>query len=392
MGVFCSGARLSSLAAGKRYSAALATAGLLMCSASILAATAGPAVADTSPYSAACTANYLGSFTATGVVTTGTLSSKPVAPGGGETLNGYGLTATLPASVVNDALGEGITSLSGTVATSIDATNISPANTPETLSASTGKLVENTPATVTTTPLTTAPAFTGAAASGVVHVTQDASLTVTFPVTVDGFPVTITATCTATPTDIDTADIVSPAAPHITSAASDTVTASSPFSYEITTTGEPTPAISVTSGSALPTGVTLTDHGNGTATLAAASSITPGQYTFTLQAANGVSPNATQLFTLTADQAPSFTSPAKVTFTAGKQHTFTVRTEGYPVAQISKSGELPKGLKFQPQSNGTAVLSGVAAKSAKGQTFRIVLTASNGIGKAARQVLVIQVK
>ncbi len=45
--------------------------------------------------------------------------------------------------------------------------------------------------------------------------------------------------------------------------------------------------------------MTLTDNGNGTATLSGSSSVAPGVYTFTIQAANGVGPNATQLFTLT---------------------------------------------------------------------------------------------
>jgi hypothetical protein len=181
-------------------------------------------------------------------------------------------------------------------------------------------------------------------------------------------------------------------APQITSVASDTVMAKTPFSYPITTTGLPTPAITVAAGSTLPSGVTLTDNGDGTATLASAAAITPGRYTFTLQAANGVSPDATQPFTLTANQAPAFTSPAKVTFTAGKRHTFTIRTKGFPVAHITKVGKLPKGLKFLAKSNGTAILSGIAAHSTKGHTFRIVLTASNGIGTAARQVLIIRVK
>jgi hypothetical protein len=391
MGAFGIGARLSSMV-GKRRSAAMATAGLLICSASVLAATAAPTVADTLHYFASCKSSVLGNFVATGIVTTGTLSSNPVAPGGGETLNGYGISATLPASAVNAALGQGITSLTGTITTSIDATNISPASTPETLDAATGTLVANTPATVTTTPLATAPTFTGAAASGVVYVAQDSHLTVEFSVKVDGVPVTVTAMCTTGNTiNIYTAAIVSPTAPQITSAASDTVLANGPFSYNITTTGTPIPAISVASGSTLPSGVTLTDNGNRSATLASTASITPGRYTFTLQAANGVSADATQLFTLTADQAPSFTSPARVTFRAGVRHIFTVRTAGYPVARISKSGKLPRGLKFQVRSNGTAVLSGVAAHSTKG-TFRIVLTASNGIGTAARQVLIIRVK
>ena len=89
-----------------------------------------------------------------------------------------------------------------------------------------------------------------------------------------------------------------PIAPAFTSAASDTVPAGTAFAFSVTTTGSPTPSITLATGSSLPPGVTLTDNGNGTATLAGTSSVPAGDYTFTIQAANGVSPNATQAFAL----------------------------------------------------------------------------------------------
>ena len=93
------------------------------------------------------------------------------------------------------------------------------------------------------------------------------------------------------------------AAPAITSAAS-YAAPGSPFTFKVTTTGVPTPAISLASGSSLPTGVSLTDDGDGTATLAGASMAAPGVYTFTIQAANGITPDATQPFTLTVGDVP----------------------------------------------------------------------------------------
>lgn len=78
----------------------------------------------------------------------------------------------------------------------------------------------------------------------------------------------------------------------------------------MTTTGTPTRAISLASGSTLPSGVTLTDNGNGTATLVGTSSVAAGVYDFTIQAANGVSPNATQPFVLTVT---STTTPQPTT-------------------------------------------------------------------------------
>jgi hypothetical protein len=93
-----------------------------------------------------------------------------------------------------------------------------------------------------------------------------------------------------------------PTAPAFASGASDTVPSGTAFSYSVTTTGTPTPAISLASGSTLPGGVTLTDNGNGTATLAGTSSVAAGAYTFSIQAVNGVTPNATKVFALTITQ------------------------------------------------------------------------------------------
>jgi hypothetical protein len=93
------------------------------------------------------------------------------------------------------------------------------------------------------------------------------------------------------------------AATAITSAASYDDTGG-PFTFTVTTSGIPTPAISLASGSSLPTGVSMTDNENGTATLAGTSAAAPGIYTFTIQAANGINPAATQSFTLTVGDLP----------------------------------------------------------------------------------------
>ena len=58
-------------------------------------------------------------------------------------------------------------------------------------------------------------------------------------------------------------------------------------------------------GTGLPTGVSFTDNGDGTATLAGTPAAgTNGTYTFTIDATNGFAPDATQTFTLTVDGAP----------------------------------------------------------------------------------------
>src|SRR5271166_3328531 len=89
-------------------------------------------------------------------------------------------------------------------------------------------------------------------------------------------------------------------APAITSADDDAFTVGQFGSFTITTTGYPTPAITETGS--LPTGVTFTDNGNGTATLAGTPQEgTLGTYPLTLTAAIGISPSATQSFTLTVN-------------------------------------------------------------------------------------------
>jgi len=68
--------------------------------------------------------------------------------------------------------------------------------------------------------------------------------------------------------------------------------------FQVTTTGSPTPAITVTG--ALPSGLTFLDLGDGTAALSGiAAEGTAGAYPLTITAANGVPPDATQPFTLT---------------------------------------------------------------------------------------------
>ena len=89
-----------------------------------------------------------------------------------------------------------------------------------------------------------------------------------------------------------------PSAPAITSAAAAGFAAGEHGSFTVTASGVPTPSISDNEAS-LPAGVTFTDNGDGSATLAGTPGVTAaGVYALTLTASNGVSPDATQTFTL----------------------------------------------------------------------------------------------
>ena len=85
-------------------------------------------------------------------------------------------------------------------------------------------------------------------------------------------------------------------APAITSAASQSFALGIASTFTVKTTGFPTAALTETG--ALPTGVTFVDNGNGTATITRTATATAGTTSLTINAANGVTPIATQPFTL----------------------------------------------------------------------------------------------
>jgi RHS repeat-associated protein len=188
---------------------------------------------------------------------------------------------------------------------------------------------------------------------------------------------------TAGSTYSDTLHIPSQVKPSITSTASTTFTVGTSGSFTVTTTGVPTATLSE-SGS-LPGGVTFTANGNGTATLAGTPAAgSGGTYGITITAGNGVSPNATQSFTLTVDQAPTITSASSTTFKVGTAGTFTLITTGFPNSTLSETGALPGGVTFTANGNGTAALAGTPA-AGSGGTYGITITAGNGVSPNATQ-------
>ena len=137
--------------------------------------------------------------------------------------------------------------------------------------------------------------------------------------------------------------------------------------------GVPTPTLSETG--ALPTGLTFTNNGNGTATLSGTLATgTAGAYKITVTAHNGVGTDASQTFTLTVDQPPSITSAANATFSVGTQGSFNVIAAGFPTPTLSESGTLPAGVTFNPASN---ILSGTPKASGN---FNLTFAAHNGVG------------
>ncbi|MGB1464963.1 MAG: Ig-like domain-containing protein [Alcanivorax nanhaiticus] len=91
--------------------------------------------------------------------------------------------------------------------------------------------------------------------------------------------------------------------PSITSSAYTTFQQGQPGSFTVTANGYPAPTFSLTSGS-LPSGITLSSSG----ILSGTPSNSTGSYSLGITASNGVSPNASQNFTLTVNRPPTATA------------------------------------------------------------------------------------
>jgi len=201
------------------------------------------------------------------------------------------------------------------------------------------------------------------------------------------YPISIKAANGILPDATQSFTLTVNSAPAITSASSTTLKVGTAGSFTVTTGSAYPTAETLSHTGSLPSGVAFTDNGDGTATLAGTPAAgTGGAYSITISASNGVSPDASQNFTLTVDEAPSITSANHVTFDAGTFSSFTVTTGScYPaITSIGETGSLPSGLTFTDNGDGTATLSGNASTAAGGD-FPITITASNGISPDATQ-------
>ncbi|HSS18996.1 MAG TPA: DUF4214 domain-containing protein [Pyrinomonadaceae bacterium] len=179
----------------------------------------------------------------------------------------------------------------------------------------------------------------------------------------------------------------------ITSANNTTFTAGTAGSFTVSTTGIPGGAsVAISKSGALPSGVTFVDNNDGTATIAGtAAAGAGGSYPMTITATNGVSPNGSQSFTLTVNEAPRISSGDHVPFMIGAFNSFTVKTDrGFPTPALSKSGSLPSGVAFTDNGNGTATIAGTPA-GGSGGTYPLTITANNGTAPNATQSFTLNV-
>jgi len=179
--------------------------------------------------------------------------------------------------------------------------------------------------------------------------------------------------------------------PAITSVNSTAFIAGSAGSYTITTSGFPLPTLSYTGS--LPSGISFKDNLDGTGLLSGIPEDgSGGQYSLELKANNGISPDATQTFTLTIQESPTFTSSTTTSFSTGIAGTFTITTSGYPTAALAYTSVpgLPASLSLIDNGDGTAVLSGTPLMG-DGGVYSLSLVGSNGISPDANQTLTVTI-
>lgn len=193
------------------------------------------------------------------------------------------------------------------------------------------------------------------------------------PTATGTYPLTITAANSALGMQTQSFTYVVDQAPVFTSAASTAARVNQAASFSVTTTGYP--ASTVTETGALPPGMSFTDKGDGTATIAGIPTAT-GTYVFTMSAANPFLGSVTQSFTYTVDQATAFTSAATTASLVNQVESYTVTTTGYPAAALSESGVLPPGITFTDHGDGTATLGGTPTATG---TYRLTITAANAL-------------
>jgi hypothetical protein len=191
------------------------------------------------------------------------------------------------------------------------------------------------------------------------------------------YPITLTATNGIGTDAMQSFTLSVGEAPAITSGSATIFTVGVSGSFTVTASGAPVPALA--ESGPLPSGVSF-DTTTGVLS-GRPDAGTGGVYPITFTASNGVSPEATQAFTLTVNEAPAITSNASTTFTAGKQGSFTASAVGFPAPTLTESGALPSGVMFD---GSTGVLSGMP-DAGTGGTYPITLTAANGIGADATQ-------
>ncbi len=215
------------------------------------------------------------------------------------------------------------------------------------------------------------------------------TLSITPPISAAPATYTISVTGTGTThTHTVTFSLVVNTPPTITSANTATFTIGTAGTFSVTTTGSLPMALTEAGG--LPTGVKLTDNGDGTATLAGTpASGSNSSYPITINASNGFGTPASQSFTLVVNAAappPDFTiaaSPPSASVAAGSAAVTSIQTtavNGPETVDLSQTGA-PAGalvsLATSVTSGGSANLTVTTASGTAPGPYTITVT---GVG------------
>jgi len=199
------------------------------------------------------------------------------------------------------------------------------------------------------------------------------------------YSVEVTATNSSGSATQDLTVIVDPV-PTVTSPSTASFTYDDQVYFPISASGNPAPALTLSGP--LPDGLTFTDHGDGTASIAGTPSIySGGQYPVTITPNNGLGVS-TQTLVMTVTGPASITSPATGEVGEGAPADVMVTSAGWPRPALSLSGTLPSGLHFIDHGDGTAVLTGTTTTTG---SYPVRLTATNGIGTPATQNFTLRV-
>jgi streptogramin lyase len=110
-----------------------------------------------------------------------------------------------------------------------------------------------------------------------------------------------------------------------------------------------------------------------------------GTYDYDVTAVNSQGESLpSQPVTVLVGTAPGITSADNTSTGMGVPFSFTVTTSGTPTAALSETGNLPDGVTFTDNGDGTGTISGVAPLGSVG-TYPITITASNGLAPDATQ-------
>ena len=162
-------------------------------------------------------------------------------------------------------------------------------------------------------------------------------------------------------------------------------------------TSPPDPSATISYTGALPSGINFTPNSDGTATInGTASAGSEGSYPINITASNGTLPDASQIFTITIQDAPpvlvapAITSDASTSFTVGTAGIFTIVTTGSPTPTLTLDGAQPAWLSFVDNTDGTATLSGTP-DAGSDLAYSFTITARNGVSPVATQDFTLRV-